>query len=189
MPKTYVSNGYKLAIFAKVKGDSINVARKEKGIAANARLAHIGFGGAHTTAREYDNEITRNGFTRILPGQSIPFYPESRKRVLITLVTADERHVCENHSLKKGQNVIVDNNAAMKTAKKKRFRSKYHKWIDKDNKRIEPYPDYPEYSDDESISKFSYKCEDDDIAERKSLVSQKSHGSMRYTKFLKKFDR
>ncbi|CAC5410195.1 unnamed protein product [Mytilus coruscus] len=185
MPITYISNAYRFAVYAKVKGDSIFVARKENRISAIAHIAQIGVGGGRNKATDYDTGKLIAGFTRILPGQSTPFDPECKKRVYITIVTADERSVCQNHCLEKGHNVIVDNDAAMKTAKNKRFQRKYYKWIDKEGKLIELKPKRDD-SDDDSILSFAFKAEDDNtsIPEKKSLRSQKSHGNLKDLDFL-----
>lgn len=189
MPKTYISNAYRFAVFAKVKGDSILVARKENGVTANAQIAQFGVGGGCNRATDYDTGKINTGFTRILPGQSTPFDPECKSRVYITIITADERSVCQNHCLKKGHNVIVDNDAAMKTAKKKRFRRKYYKWIDKEGNLIELKPKRDD-TDDDSILSFAFEAENDNtsIADKNSLRSQKSHGNLKDLKLLMKCD-
>lgn len=189
MPKTYISNAYQFAVYAKVKGDSILVARKENGVSASAQVAQFGVGGGCKRATDYDTGKINAGFTRILPGQSTPFDPECKSRVYITIVSADERSVCQNHCLKKGHNVIVDNNAAMKTAKKKRFRRKYYKWIDKEGNLIKQKPKRLD-TDDDSILSFAFWAENvnTSTADKKSRRSQKSHGNMSNLKFLEKCD-
>ena len=109
---THVSNAYHKTIWATVipDKDSETVTKK-----IQADVAAYGVKGGLT----YDAVQTlsvKHGLTRIAPKQPLPFNPDARKMVYITIFTEDGKIVCTNHPLSRDYSVFVDKHGHLRHA-------------------------------------------------------------------------